>query len=407
MMYLKQLMSSNYDVGVDGPKLIFKNKLRQLFPAITQIHGQSGVLMNETQMMDTRMNLHALLTASIDSFIPGMKGANLANYVEFKEYIKNAETGKIEGAVLFDKIHKKEYKVKSKVVVNCAGVHADELRTKDDPNTFQRIIGAKGTHLMFKGGMLPLDQGIIIPKTKDGRLIFVINYLGQTMVGTTDEKTPITHLPEPDKTEVDFIISELKQVFGEQYDYNGNLISAWAGIRPLVAETEEDKRRKAEYLGIESDPKKMSMLQRTGHGFKNSIIWFGDKIHRKKDSTAAISRNHVIEFSPTGLVSVMGGKWTTFRQIGEETVDMIVKEHKMEPKYPVSQTLKFAYIGSYSRAFALFGIKQNNASLYESYEDHLVFKYDIPRECAKNMIHSYGTMSVKVAETGQQASNKK
>jgi glycerol-3-phosphate dehydrogenase len=291
--------------------------------------------MNETQMMDTRMNLHALFTASVDNFIPGMKGANLANYVEFRDFIKNPQTGKIEGAVLFDKIKQKEIRVKSKVVVNCAGVHADEVRKRDNPETFERIIGAKGTHLMFKKGMLPDDQGIIIPKTKDGRLIFVINYLGQTMVGTTDEKCPITHHVQPDQTEIDFIISELKQVFGPDYDYQRNLISAWAGIRPLVKETDEDKKRKAEYLGIEIDPKNMSMLQKTTHTFKNSVIWFGDKIHSKKSSTSAISRNHVIEFSPSGLVSVMGGKWTTFRKIGEETVDMILREKEinLEPKY--------------------------------------------------------------------------
>ena len=103
--------------------------------------------------------------------------------------------------------------------MNCAGVHADELRKKDDPSTFERIIGAKGTHLMFKQGMLPLNQGIIIPKTKDGRLIFVINYLGETMVGTTDEKTPSTHTIKPEQAEIDFIIDELKQVFGKDYDY--------------------------------------------------------------------------------------------------------------------------------------------------------------------------------------------
>jgi hypothetical protein len=89
-MYLKQLMASNYEVGVDGPSLAFKNKIRSLYPDIKTIHNLSGVLMHETQMMDGRMNLNALLTSSIEGFIPGMKGANLANYVEFKDYIKNA-----------------------------------------------------------------------------------------------------------------------------------------------------------------------------------------------------------------------------------------------------------------------------------------------------------------------------
>ena len=94
---------------------------------------------------------------------------------------------------MFDKIKKKEYKVKSKVVVNCTGIHADELRLKDNPNVQKRIMAARGTHLMFKKGALPDLTGVIIPKTSDGRLIFIINYLGHAMVGTTDEKTDITH----------------------------------------------------------------------------------------------------------------------------------------------------------------------------------------------------------------------
>lgn len=219
LIYLRQLMKSNYDLSIEGPSMILKHKLRQLYPEVSPIHGKCGTVLYESQMMDSRMNLHALLTASVDGFIPGQKGAALANYVEFVDFLKDATTGQITGAVLFDKLKKKQFAVKAKVVVNCAGVHADELRLKDDPNTFTRIIGAKGTHLMFREGMIPADQGIIIPKTKDGRLIFVINYLGETMVGTTDEKTPISHTVQPDQKEIEFIIEELKQVFGNDYDY--------------------------------------------------------------------------------------------------------------------------------------------------------------------------------------------
>lgn len=73
-------------------------------------------------MMDSRMNMNALLTSSVDNYIIGMQGATLANYTEFVDFIKNESTGKIEGAILFDKLKKKEYRVKSKVVVNCAGI---------------------------------------------------------------------------------------------------------------------------------------------------------------------------------------------------------------------------------------------------------------------------------------------
>jgi len=87
---------------------------------------------------------------------------------------------------------------------------------------------------MFKKGFLPLDSGIIIPKTKDGRLIFVINYLGHPMVGTTDVQCEVTHYCEPTQEEIDMICSELEPYFGKDYDFKNNLLSAWAGIRPLV-----------------------------------------------------------------------------------------------------------------------------------------------------------------------------
>lgn len=125
-----------------------------------------------------------------------MKGANAANYVEFVDYIKN-DKGEIEGAIVRDVLKNKTFPVKSKVVVNCAGVHADELRILDNPLASKRITGARGTHLIFAKGLLPEDSGIIIPKTKDGRLIFIINYLGHAMVGTTDDKCEITHNVSP------------------------------------------------------------------------------------------------------------------------------------------------------------------------------------------------------------------
>lgn len=90
LIYLRQLMKSNYERSVDGPSIVFKNKLKKMYPHVEKVHGKFGTLMHEAQMMDTRMNLHALLTASVDGFIPGMKGATLANYVEFQSFTKDA-----------------------------------------------------------------------------------------------------------------------------------------------------------------------------------------------------------------------------------------------------------------------------------------------------------------------------
>ena len=100
LIYLRQLMKSDYKVSVDGPKVMGRQKIKQMFEKLKAIHGMYGVMMHETQMMDSRMNWHVLLTAAIDGYIPGMKGCTLANYVEFKDFVK--KDGKIVGAKLED-----------------------------------------------------------------------------------------------------------------------------------------------------------------------------------------------------------------------------------------------------------------------------------------------------------------
>jgi glycerol-3-phosphate dehydrogenase len=173
-------------------------------------------------MLDGRMNLNSLFTASIDEFIPGMKGASLANYTEMKCLTKDGK-GQITGAVCFDSLNNKEFTVKAKCVVNCAGVHADIIRSLDKPDVSPRIVPSRGTHLVFKKGILSGVNGVVIPKTKDGRLIYIINYMGHPMAGTTDEMTDATHDCEPTQEEIDFICSELTPYFGDKYDYKGNL----------------------------------------------------------------------------------------------------------------------------------------------------------------------------------------
>lgn len=182
---------------------------------------------------------------------------------------------------------------------------------------------------MFERGLLNDYTGIIIPKTSDGRLIFIINYLGHAMVGTTDDKCEITHTVEPLEKDIEFIIKELRAIFGDDFDYQKNLISAWAGIRPLVVETEEDRQKKKEAEKISG----FSLLARAGRCFKMGILLIGRLIHgAPKEGTANLSRNHVIEESKSGLISLMGGKWTSFRRMGEETVDLIMMDEHLKQR---------------------------------------------------------------------------
>lgn len=164
------------------------------------------------------MCLNTLFTASVNDFIPGMHGATLCNYTEMTSFSFN-ENGKINGAVVRDTIDGQSFNVKAKIVVNCAGVHADEVRKMAESEVQPRIVPSRGTHLIFKKGLLKENSGIIVPETTDGRLLFIINYYGHPMVGTTDEFCDATHFCEPTQKEIDFIIEEIKPYLGKDYDY--------------------------------------------------------------------------------------------------------------------------------------------------------------------------------------------
>ena len=131
MFYMKFLINSSFSVSLKGPRFLLPHQVINEYPKANQLHKMNGVTLHEVQTLDSRMSLNCLLTSSIDKFIPGMKGTTLANYVVFKDFVKD-ENGKISGAKLYDNINKKEFTVKTKVVVNCAGQHADKVRLQDN-----------------------------------------------------------------------------------------------------------------------------------------------------------------------------------------------------------------------------------------------------------------------------------
>jgi glycerol-3-phosphate dehydrogenase len=116
----------------------------------------------------------------------------------------------------------------------------------DDPDAKKRILASRGTHVVLKGNLAPRNTGIIIPKTSDGRLLFIINYLGNTLVGTTDvEQEPSFH-SKPSDQEILFIKDELLRIFGKDFDFDSNLLSSWSGLRPLVIPEENWQKKELE-----------------------------------------------------------------------------------------------------------------------------------------------------------------
>ena len=124
--------------------------------------------------------------------------------------------------------------------------------------------------------------------------------------------------------------------------------------------------------------------------------------NKKSSSTAKLSRTHEIEVSDSGLVSLLGGKWTSFRHMGQECVEKILEVHPdIKPRYDEVQTINFNLIGSYSRCEALTGIKPTNKALFKQYKDYFMVNRDIPSDVADHLIHAYGTTSLRIIELGE------
>lgn len=138
----------------------------------------------------------------------------------------------------------------------------------------------------------------------------------------------------------------------------------------------------------------------------NGLRGFAKIVHfsnKKSSSTAKLSRSHVIEVTDSGLVSLLGGKWTSFRHMGQECVESIIEHNPhIKSKYDSVQTKSFNLIGSYSRCEALTGLRPTNEALFKQYRDHLVLNKNLDQDVADHLIHAYGTTSIRVVEMGEQ-----
>ena len=138
LMYLMTSLKHEFYSSIKGPRMVLPRTLRKLFPTMTHLGGNYGTLLHEGQFNDTRQCIMSILTSTIEEYDQGMKGANIANYVSFDEFIKDQQ-GKIIGAKVKDELNGKEFEIKSKAVVNCTGVFADKIRIKDDPDAKMRM----------------------------------------------------------------------------------------------------------------------------------------------------------------------------------------------------------------------------------------------------------------------------
>jgi glycerol-3-phosphate dehydrogenase len=365
-----RFLADTSEFACPAPKMIGVDEMKRNFPLLNPKYNW-GVVVYDGEMDDSRLLMETLLTSTVDNYKPGMKGANVLNYATFENFIKDSN-GKIVGIEFYDKVRQKKMTVRAKHVVNAAGNFSDVIRKKDDPNCKRRILHALGSHAILDGSFCSRNMGLLIPKTSDGRVLFFVPWLQSTIVGTTDfvVKEPAIH-PTPTKDCISFIKKEATNLYPifEEKPFEDFVRSKWSGIRPLVLPTEE--------LAAKED---------------------------SEISSKDVARTHLILESNSGLISVMGGKWTIFRKMGEDTLLHILKRSnpniKEVPKD--SSTRNLRTIGDYreTRGSRLYLDKRRDHEAYianfvkELYSRHSTFGLPLLNHLAR----SYGIRSLDVID---------
>ncbi|RKF55613.1 Glycerol-3-phosphate dehydrogenase, mitochondrial [Erysiphe neolycopersici] len=339
--------------GIESSYFLTRSKALDAFPMLKKTDLVGALVYYDGAHNDSRMNVSLAMTSAL-------YGCTVVNHVEVVGLEKD-RNGKLCGARLKDLIPEKngqksdEFVVRAKGIINATGPFTDAIRIMDDQNVKEIVAPSSGVHIVLPDYYSPRNMGLIDPKTSDGRVIFFIPWQGTTIAGTTDAPTSITYNPVAGQEEIDWILSEIRHYLSPDINVrHSDILAAWSGIRPLV-----------------KDP--------------------------KAKNTESLVRNHLIDVSPSGLLTCAGGKWTTYRQMAEEAVDEALIQFNLSPK-PLSgyenlnDGLKFDG-NCQTHRVKLVGAHGFFKNLFIS----LIQIYGLETEVAKHLAESYGDRAWKVA----------
>jgi glycerol-3-phosphate dehydrogenase len=282
-----------YDVlagklGLGPSKILSREETLARIPTLEPDGLRGGVIYHDGQFDDARLAINLAQTIAD-------LGGTAINYMQVTSLLKS--NGLISGVVAQNVETGETYELKARVVINATGAYTDSIRRLDDPTADAIITPSQGVHLVLDKSFLPGDSAIMVPHTDDGRVLFVVPWHDRAIVGTTD--TPIDEVPlepRPLPEEIEFLLTHAGRYLTKDPTAN-DVKSVFAGIRPLV---------------------------KAGAG---------------KD-TAALARDHTILISKSGLLTITGGKWTTYRKMAEDTVNQAAVLAGLDERPCITETLR-------------------------------------------------------------------
>lgn len=326
-LFLYDLISGKKSLG--RTQIVGRKEIMNIFPFVKKEGLKGGVRYFDGAFNDARMAISLLQSAK-------EKGCVVRNYNEVLNF--EYDEGKISGLNIKDKINNEMYTVEADFVINATGVFCDNLRKIDDKNVHDIVEASSGIHIVLDKKFLPNNEGLMIPKTEDGRVLFMLPWKDKCLVGTTDEESfPHDH-PRAEDKDIEYLLRHMRKYFSIEIK-KSDILSYWCGLRPLVS------------------------LQHT-------------------DDTKGLVREHYIEKSNSGLISIAGGKWTSYRKMAEDVVD-IVQELANRKNLHTCCT----------KHYKLFGNTVDIGNFKEKLD-----KLDLEKEISEHLLKTYGSQVLVVAD---------
>jgi glycerol-3-phosphate dehydrogenase len=273
--------------NVQRHKRISRDMVRELAPTLVTKGLKEGFVYYDAQTNDARLTMAVIRTAA-------QYGATIANYAEVTSFVM--ENGKIVGANIEDQLDGRKVTVHARHIVNAAGIFSEELESLSGEEPQIKIVPSKGIHLVFSRNDLEIgDSAIVLPETDDKRILFIVPWESRAVLGTTDTGSGDLDDPTSSPEDVQYLLDHLNRYLSVNLTAD-DIVSTYAGYRPLVKPRNEG----------------------TGQ------------------TSAKLSRTHVVLQADNGLVTIVGGKLTTYRRMAQDTVDVLSGRDNTKPVHPTT-----------------------------------------------------------------------